>query len=271
MATEGFTAYDCSLGQPVLVTSVVLCFLADSPMHAEVTNTPNPGASNHPCRMCNFSVEKKKMMKSLPYIHKFIQVDNMGREVRSSAGILRGGVQGSLPSDNPPPFLKCPNPPWRWLSTIDDSYRLFTIATAVNITQFKNCSTLLGVKDAINTRFVNDSQTNPAVKAQMAELDLNSPSRLYNPFLKLLGFDGVNDTPVEVLHVVLLGIVKYLARDDIGKLKDKQKSIVAARLNSLDLFGLNWDSVNGAYLIKHIKSIFGRHFKLFLQAAPFIF
>ncbi|PLW26028.1 hypothetical protein PCANC_22405, partial [Puccinia coronata f. sp. avenae] len=238
MVTEGFTAYDCSLRKPVLVTSVVLCFLADSPMHAEVTNTPNPGASNHPCRMCKLSVEKKKMRKSLPYVRQFIQ---------------------------------CPNPPRRWLSTIYDTYRLFEIAMTISIAQYKVYSTSLGVKDAINTRFVTEAPKNRAVKEQMGKLDLNCPSQLYNPFLRLQGFDGVKDTPVEVLHVVLLGIVKYLARDDIGKLTAKQKAIVAACLNSLDTSGLNWVCVNGTYLIKHIRSIVGRHFKQFLQAAPFIF
>jgi hypothetical protein len=82
MALEGFTAYDSHIAEPVLVHSVVLCFLADSPMHAEVTNTPNPGQSNHPCRMCTLSVEKKSMMKSVPYIQQFIQVDDLGHRVR---------------------------------------------------------------------------------------------------------------------------------------------------------------------------------------------
>jgi hypothetical protein len=84
MALEGFTAYDSHIAEPVLVHSVVLCFLADSPMHAEVTNTPNPGQSNHPCRMCTLSVEKKSMMKSVPYIQHFIQVDHLGYGVRGA-------------------------------------------------------------------------------------------------------------------------------------------------------------------------------------------
>jgi hypothetical protein len=84
------------------------------------------------------------------------------------------------------------------------------------------------------------------------------------------GFDGVLDTPVEVLHVVLLGIVKYLARDDIGKLKDKEKAILIGRLDSLNTLSLNIESLKGDYLIKHIKSLVGRHFKIILQAAPFV-
>ncbi|PLW08809.1 hypothetical protein PCASD_22471, partial [Puccinia coronata f. sp. avenae] len=172
MAQDGFAAYDCTISQPVLVHSVVLCFLADSPMHAEVTNTPNPGQSNHPCRMCTLSVERKSMVKSKTYIQKYLQVDEFGLHSQSSKGLGR--------------------------------------------------------------------------------------------------FDGVLDTPVEILHVVLLGVVKYLARDDIGKLKEKEKAILIGRLDSLNCLSMNINSIKAKYLIKHIKSLVGRHFKVILQSAPFV-
>jgi hypothetical protein len=85
-----------------------------------------------------------------------------------------------------------------------------------------------------------------------------------------VGFDGVLDTPVEILHVVLLGVVKYLARDDIAKLKEKDKAILIGRLNSLNRSSLNIDSIKADYLIKHIKSLVGRHFKIIIQSAPFV-
>ncbi|PLW23303.1 hypothetical protein PCASD_10954 [Puccinia coronata f. sp. avenae] len=244
MAQDGFAAYDCSITQPVLVQSVVLCFLADSPMHAEVTNTPNPGQSNHPCRMCTLSVERKSMIKTMAHVQSYLQVDGHGQER--------------------------PNPLRDWALTFKRTHALYNIAISNNITQFKTQSTLWGVKDAINTKFVIESRTNPALKTKMEVLDLNYPNRLYNPFLLLEGFDGVLDTPVEILHVVLLGVVKYLARDDIAKLKEKEKSILIGRLNSLDRLSLNIDSIKADYLIKHIKSLVGRHFKIIIQSAPFV-
>ncbi|KAI9624628.1 hypothetical protein KEM48_008801 [Puccinia striiformis f. sp. tritici PST-130] len=48
MSQEGCVAYDALLEEEVLMVVVPLCFLADSPMAAEVTNTPNPGSSNNP-------------------------------------------------------------------------------------------------------------------------------------------------------------------------------------------------------------------------------
>ncbi|KNZ61624.1 hypothetical protein VP01_1377g4 [Puccinia sorghi] len=41
--TKSFVGYDICLNQEVLVMTAVFCFLGDSPKHAEVTNTPNPG------------------------------------------------------------------------------------------------------------------------------------------------------------------------------------------------------------------------------------
>ena len=54
---DGFTTFDSTIMQEVLVTGHVLCFLADSPMHAEVTNTPNPGSSLTPCQICHLHMD----------------------------------------------------------------------------------------------------------------------------------------------------------------------------------------------------------------------
>ncbi|KNE94634.1 hypothetical protein PSTG_11997 [Puccinia striiformis f. sp. tritici PST-78] len=125
MATCGYEAYDTFLGQPVWVATIVLCFLADSPMHAEITNTPNPGQSLNPCRICTLSCKQKKMKSTCGYVQKFLERDDIGEEMINA---LRS-----------------------WEGTRDDAYELFSIATGINITQFKKLSLACGVKDAINT------------------------------------------------------------------------------------------------------------------------
>ncbi|PLW51948.1 hypothetical protein PCASD_00883 [Puccinia coronata f. sp. avenae] len=47
--------------------------------------------------------------------------------------------------------------------------------------------------------------------------------RVLNPFMELLEFDGGKDSPVEILHVILLGIVKYLTNDFLGSLNPQDK------------------------------------------------
>ncbi|KAI9627287.1 hypothetical protein KEM48_009913 [Puccinia striiformis f. sp. tritici PST-130] len=239
MSTIGYPAYDISLGQHVWVMSVVLCFLADSPMHAEVTNTPNP------CRMCQLSCESKKKKSTLDYVQRFLHLDAAG--------------------------VECANQSRDWATTRSDSHHLYSVATKESMAQFKKESLRLGIKDAINIRFLTESKTNTALKEKMASLELDNPIKLHNPWLELKGFDGVMDTPVEALHVILLGVVKYMARDFVSGLTDKQKKELVARLHSFNCNTLNIDSLKPEYLIKHILSIVGRDFKIILQAAPFVF
>ncbi|KAA1073675.1 hypothetical protein PGT21_022199 [Puccinia graminis f. sp. tritici] len=68
LATNGHPAFDSSIHEEVLVMSVVLCFLADSPMHAEITSTPNPGSANNPCRMCKLTVGTREERQTLSYV-----------------------------------------------------------------------------------------------------------------------------------------------------------------------------------------------------------
>jgi hypothetical protein len=49
MATDGFKEYDSTISQQVHVMTSVLCFTADSPMHAEIKNTHVPGNSLNSC------------------------------------------------------------------------------------------------------------------------------------------------------------------------------------------------------------------------------
>ncbi|KNZ57692.1 hypothetical protein VP01_2098g2 [Puccinia sorghi] len=249
MVTIGFPAYDYSIHEPVWVISVVLCFLADSPMHAKITNTPNPGASLNPCRMCRLSVKTKQEKKSMKYVQDFLHLDEEGYQRKISTR--------------------------SWYLTKQNTYDLFMVATQKNISQAKNKGKIYGLKDPINTQLLIDSEGKGNKSKQEALIAMNNDPlnrhRIYNPFLNLKGFDGVDDTPVEVLHVVLLGVVKYLARDFVASVTAKEKYKLIARLESFDSKSLNITSLKPAYLIQHIKSLVGRDLKIILQAAPFIF
>jgi hypothetical protein len=75
LATDGFLAYDCEVDQEVLVMVVVLCYLGDSPMHAEICNCINPGVTLTPCRICNLRVDSKADKMTKTYVQQFIGLD----------------------------------------------------------------------------------------------------------------------------------------------------------------------------------------------------
>ncbi|KAI9621702.1 hypothetical protein KEM48_007631, partial [Puccinia striiformis f. sp. tritici PST-130] len=78
MHEEGFPAYDCTLGEEVLIVSTVLCFLADSPMHAEITSTPMPANSLHPCRACDLASPARKDKPTMEYVRQFFMINPDG-------------------------------------------------------------------------------------------------------------------------------------------------------------------------------------------------
>jgi hypothetical protein len=81
MMTDGFVAYDHKTQSEVFVMTTVLCHLGDSPMHAEVTNSTNPGTSLSPCRICNLKVKSLMEKRSKKYICDFVGIDKDGDHV----------------------------------------------------------------------------------------------------------------------------------------------------------------------------------------------
>ncbi|KAA1068127.1 hypothetical protein PGTUg99_019411 [Puccinia graminis f. sp. tritici] len=231
LATDGFVAHDASTGSDVLIMSLVLCFQADSPMHAEVTNTPLPN------------------------------------EGSSQICLLMGRSDGLITPD----FQKSPLPRnWETIQTQTKS--LWEIGKKGVKSHFDDKTKELGIRDSINRRFVEVMQQKDNVDAQ-TEVNLMAQSdshRLFNPFLKLKGFDGCLDTPVEILHVFLLGIVKYMTRDFMKSLKVKELAQVLASWDALNVKGLNVPSIPAKYLVEHFSSLVGKDFKIILQTAPFV-
>ncbi len=88
-----------------------------------------------------------------------------------------------------------------------------------------------------------------------------------------IGLDTHQDTPVEVLHVVLLGFVKYFWCDLVqGQLKNDvaKKELLATRLSCLDVSGLGLSPLAGTTLVQYAGSLTGRDFRAIAQSAPFI-
>ena len=146
------------------------------------------------------------------------------------------------------------------------------------------------IADAIsNLKSMNREQGKPLLDglAETIQLTLEGqefPS-LVNPILFMKGglfskmvlsqyliivieLDPHADTPVEILHVVRLGFVKYFWRDAVSRQGSEGRRILKARLSSLPVNDLNLSPIDGHTLVQYAKSLTGRDFRVIVQVAP---
>lgn len=79
---------------------------------------------------------------------------------------------------------------------------------------------------------------------------------------------------MEILHVGLLGFVKYFWRDLIqnqlkGNNKEPQRDLLMRRLSAFDVSGLGILPLRGKTLVKYAGSLTGGDFRAIAQCAPF--
>ena len=88
------------------------------------------------------------------------------------------------------------------------------------------------------------------------------------------GLDPHFDTPVEILHTILLGFVKYFWRDVVHNqlgTNPPKKELLKTRLNSLDISGLQLgQQLSGHTLVQYAGSLTGRDFRIIAQVAPYV-
>lgn len=75
---------------------------------------------------------------------------------------------------------------------------------------------------------------------------------------------------MEILHVVLLGFIKYFWRDAMARIPKDKKDLLKARLSSLDVSGLGIAPLAGETLVTYAGSLTGRDFRTISQVAPLV-
>ena len=79
------------------------------------------------------------------------------------------------------------------------------------------------------------------------------------------------DTPTEILHTILLRVIKYFWGQTVWLLeKSHLMDIFQMCLSSINSDGLNAPCLNAEYICKYMGSPIGKHFKSLAQVMPFL-
>lgn len=164
----------------------------------------------------------------------------------------------------------------------------------------KDLQTKSGIKDAFTQYWIDElignarsmqklqpSRSPQEIQAQlMAWVDANKPA-IYNSFLMMpgalftsfshqnnivtifLGFDASRDTPVEILHTILLGVVKYIWHGSHSSWTTAQQKVYSTRLQATEPSGLSIHPIRASYIMQYANSLIGRQLKTLVQVNTF--
>ncbi|KAJ7302618.1 hypothetical protein DFH08DRAFT_641770, partial [Mycena albidolilacea] len=93
----------------------------------------------------------------------------------------------------------------------------------------------------------------------------DQPGDKVNPLLDIAGLDPNRDTPVELLHTILLGIIKYVWHTLHTNWSEEQRNLFVIRLQSTDIDGLTIPPIRAAYMMQYKNGLIGKHFKTLMQ------
>ncbi|KAK7045374.1 hypothetical protein VNI00_007623 [Paramarasmius palmivorus] len=296
---EGIEAWDCVFGEDVIVIPWVLALLGDNPMQSEFAahiglrgkffcrickvkgkdslDTPafdGPGApgsrpatpavgdddeTNDDDGQPSKSGKKKKPLETLDQIR------------RRFADFIKAAHRAAFPQIGE---LRNKYESRHKLKQMFDS-----VVHGAAANTFEKETTATGLKDGFLVHYVDkifkvakklrNDRRDEAIRSTIEHF----PDDVTSPVWRIKELDPHRDTPVEVLHVVLLGFVKYMWRDVVSvqlKKKDAQLETLKHRLSSFDVSGLGISPLNGHTLVQYAGSLVGRDFRVIAQVAPFV-
>ncbi|KAF7312000.1 hypothetical protein MIND_00211900 [Mycena indigotica] len=139
-----------------------------------------------------------------------------------------------------------------------------------------------GVKDAytqqwiigLEARFAQLSVADPErsaanIKAELMKWVDENDEKLYSAFLRTTALDPTRDTPIELLHTILLGAVKYVWHISHTGWSDKEKTTYSQRLQATETSGLSIHAIRAKYIMQYANSLIGKQLKTVVQTGVF--
>ncbi|KAL1939056.1 hypothetical protein VTO73DRAFT_10316 [Trametes versicolor] len=125
------------------------------------------------------------------------------------------------------------------------------------------------IKRAREEKKNHPDRTREEIQAELLVWVNANEEAVYNPFLTMPGLDPTHDTPVEVLHTVLLGVIKYAWHWTHTSWTSAQKATYAQRLQATTTDGLSIHAIRANYIIQYANSLIGRQLKTVAQTTAF--
>ncbi|KAJ7280990.1 hypothetical protein C8J57DRAFT_1501189 [Mycena rebaudengoi] len=107
------------------------------------------------------------------------------------------------------------------------------------------------------------------VQEELIQWTIDNRGKIYSPFLTMKGFDPTKDTPIEILHTILLGVIKYIWHITHTPWSPEQKQTYSIRLQSTNTDGLSIHAIRSTYIMQYAGSLIGRQFKTIAQTNVF--
>ncbi|KAJ7333330.1 hypothetical protein DFH08DRAFT_785684 [Mycena albidolilacea] len=217
---------------------------SDNPMQAEICSCMG-AAANLPCRKCKAGGSQEDKASNEGYHAMFSCA-----EPRSKSLILE---------------------------TVQKQVEL---ACEGNEAELKRTYTANGIKDKYTEYWINDildqfkkevdrGASKATVSAALKQWVKDHNDDIYSPFLTTDSFDPPRDTPIELLHTILLGVLKYVWHATHKSWTADQKKTFELRLQAADTSGLSVEGIRAAYIVQYANSLIGRQFKILLQCGVF--
>ncbi|KAG2339510.1 hypothetical protein BDR05DRAFT_1003322 [Suillus weaverae] len=262
-ADSGIIAWDCKFDEEVMLVPQGLFLAGDNPMQAEECSHAGLNC-NYFCRTCHVGGMKEYKESEAGYNSIFMEgnprtpEDTMAQVCQQFDTALCSGAAGKIAA-----------------ATTSTGIRDSASSSLINA--LVELGKKLRKREAGQLASA-ESEVHAALEKQLE--DMLQGRTLQDAINPLLGMDycipyiGLNihmDTPTEILHTVLLGIVKYFWGQTVFLLeKAKLLNLFQTRLDSLEQDGLNAPSLNAEYICHYKGGLIGKHFKSLAQIMPFV-
>ncbi|KAF7982888.1 hypothetical protein HWV62_25136 [Athelia sp. TMB] len=252
---KGIFAYDCYYDEVVMLIPWILAMVGDNPMQSEFSSHIGLSGTCF-CRVCTVKgSDKDERATGDPG-----EFQRLSRFLKPQTPRSKASVEAALQSQ-----LQ------KILDGVPSSVAAMATASGVKDKYFQHFADRLSKACA---SIKEQQQSNPLLRGQeylrreLQKIRDTMPQNIFSPSLRLDDFQPSSHTPVEILHVLLLGFVKYFWRDAVSRQKADGKEVLKARLNSFNAKGLGLPRIKGHTFVQYAGSLNGGDFRVILQVAP---